>query len=403
MFKKFLKLASGTAVAQVITFLCLPIITRLYSPYDFGVFSNYSAVIGVIMPIAALCYPIAIVLTQDKIEENKVAYLSILVSIIISIISLLVLLILKNEFYLFIGREDYFLILLTPLALIGSVLFQVKRQIFLKYEKYKDISKSLFVGAIAVNFFKIFFGYYYANYIWLIVAYVFNYIIQYLYLLLISGIQFKKDKVLEVAIKFKDFAYYRTPQNFVFLLSESLPILFIGKYLGPESAGFYSLGRLTLGAPLALIGQVFVDVLFTQLSKLEIKSIKEVFLKSYKYIIPVSFLVFIILYFSAESIYYLVFGPQWGMAGTVASVMSFWFLSFILFRPFVALINIFKLQKFYLFYELIGLFFKTLGMFFSIYFGYNLTEMILVYSLVSFLINIIFSIFLYGWIFKWKN
>src|SRR5690606_16324371 len=192
------------------------------------------------------------------------------------------------EFYLFIGREDYFLILLTPLALIGSVLFQVKRQIFLKYEKYKDISKSLFVGAIAVNFFKIFFGYYYANYIWLIVAYVFNYIIQYLYLLLISGIQFKKDKVLEVAIKFKDFAYYRTPQNFVFLLSESLPILFIGKYLGPESAGFYSLGRLTLGAPLALIGQVFVDVLFTQLSKLEIKSIKEVFLKSYKYIIPVS-------------------------------------------------------------------------------------------------------------------
>ncbi len=216
MFKKFLKLASGTAAAQAITFLCLPIITRLYSPYDFGVFSNYSAVIGIIMPIAALCYPIAIILTQDKIEENKVAYLSILVSIIISTISLLVLLLLKNEFYFFVGKEDYFLILLTPLALIGSVLFQVKRQIFLKYEKYKDISKSLFVGAIAVNFFKIFFGYYYASYIWLIIAYVFNYIIQYLYLLIISGIQFKKDKVLEVAIKFKDFAYYRTPQNFIF-------------------------------------------------------------------------------------------------------------------------------------------------------------------------------------------
>lgn len=57
-------MASGTAMAQVISMLLAPIITRLYGPEAYGMMGTFMAIIGIFTPIAALTYPIAIVLPK---------------------------------------------------------------------------------------------------------------------------------------------------------------------------------------------------------------------------------------------------------------------------------------------------------------------------------------------------
>ncbi|MBO1928615.1 hypothetical protein J4731_01440 [Providencia rettgeri] len=42
-----------------------PIITRLYGPEVFGILGTFTAILTVITPIAALTYPIAIVLPKS--------------------------------------------------------------------------------------------------------------------------------------------------------------------------------------------------------------------------------------------------------------------------------------------------------------------------------------------------
>ena len=53
-------LVGGTAFAQAIAVLALPLLTRLYTPDDFSVLAVYAALLGIISVVACLRLEIAI-------------------------------------------------------------------------------------------------------------------------------------------------------------------------------------------------------------------------------------------------------------------------------------------------------------------------------------------------------
>lgn len=68
-------LAGGTAAGQAIVVLASPIITRLYTPEDFGVLAVYSSLLGILSTVAALRYELAIPLSEK--DEDAAALLKI--------------------------------------------------------------------------------------------------------------------------------------------------------------------------------------------------------------------------------------------------------------------------------------------------------------------------------------
>ena len=54
------KLASGTALAQIINIACLPILARIYSPNDFGTFAIFLACVAILTSVSTLKYEYAI-------------------------------------------------------------------------------------------------------------------------------------------------------------------------------------------------------------------------------------------------------------------------------------------------------------------------------------------------------
>ena len=73
--KSVILVASGTAGAQVINLLASPIITRMYGPDAFGLLGTFIAFLGVLTPIAALSYPLAIVLPSSDREAKDLLVL----------------------------------------------------------------------------------------------------------------------------------------------------------------------------------------------------------------------------------------------------------------------------------------------------------------------------------------
>jgi len=59
-------LMTGTAVAHLVTVLATPLLTRLYTPSDYGINAAYLAAVSVLGPMAALRYDFAIVAARDK-------------------------------------------------------------------------------------------------------------------------------------------------------------------------------------------------------------------------------------------------------------------------------------------------------------------------------------------------
>ena len=72
--KNFVVLSGGSIFAQLILFIVLPVITRLYSEEDYGVYSLYNSILMVLVIPATLKYELAIVLPKhDRDGANIVA------------------------------------------------------------------------------------------------------------------------------------------------------------------------------------------------------------------------------------------------------------------------------------------------------------------------------------------
>ena len=82
-----LKLASGSVIAQILGVLLLPIISRLYSPGDYGVFQLFLAISSVLAVLSCLSYQLAIMLPKKDEDSANITTLCIILVCVVSAIS----------------------------------------------------------------------------------------------------------------------------------------------------------------------------------------------------------------------------------------------------------------------------------------------------------------------------
>ncbi|HOY73393.1 MAG TPA: oligosaccharide flippase family protein, partial [Tenuifilaceae bacterium] len=76
-------LVSGTILAQAIPILLQPFLRRYFSPHDFGVYSVYSSLIGILLVISSFRYEQAIVLPKRNRDASVLVTSSILFSLVL--------------------------------------------------------------------------------------------------------------------------------------------------------------------------------------------------------------------------------------------------------------------------------------------------------------------------------
>src|SRR3989338_6212485 len=112
-------LASGAFIGQSISLFTAPILTRLYSPAEFGIFAVFSAIVSILLLIATGQYEFAITLPKKEENVNAVVYLVWFMGIISSLIIFVLSLGVKTFFLSFFKFMKYDLIIyLIPLAVL---------------------------------------------------------------------------------------------------------------------------------------------------------------------------------------------------------------------------------------------------------------------------------------------
>jgi len=79
-------LVGGTAFAQAITILILPVLTRLYTPADFSILAVYSGLLGVVAVVACLRFDIAIPLPEQDTDGANLLTLALLLAFGVSLL-----------------------------------------------------------------------------------------------------------------------------------------------------------------------------------------------------------------------------------------------------------------------------------------------------------------------------
>ncbi|NLP20110.1 MAG: oligosaccharide flippase family protein, partial [Bacteroidales bacterium] len=83
--KNFFILFKGTVIAQIIPMLLMPVLTRMYSPDDFGILELFVSVIAILGSVANLRYELSIVLPERKEDAWNIMSLGFIIAFILSI------------------------------------------------------------------------------------------------------------------------------------------------------------------------------------------------------------------------------------------------------------------------------------------------------------------------------
>ena len=398
--------ATGTAGAQAISIAFSPIITRLYGPDSFGLLGVFMALVAVLAPLAALTYPIAIVLPKEDSDARALGWLSFYIAFSMSSFFAIVIVIWGELLLGLVGLEAIVAYsMLIPIAMFFSAILQIARQWLIRKKQFKVTAKVALYQALIISSNKTGLGFLNPIAFFLIIVSVAGSILQ--AIMLWAGIRkvqknqqvkqkYSKTELKQIAIDHKDFPIYRAPQIFINAISQGLPVIMLASFFGPAAAGFYALSKTVLDMPIGLIGQSVSDVFYPRINEAahNNENLTKLLTKATLVLSAVGIIPFGIVIAFGPWLFEFVFGQGWDKAGEYAVWLSiFLFFNFIN-KPTVAAVPILELQGGLLFYEV----FSTGLKFISIMVGFFVFKDDLVSIMLFSISGAISYIFMICWI-----
>ena len=326
---------TGTTIAQAIPIAISPILTRIYTPEDFGVFSLFVAIVGFIAVIASGRYEQAIMLPKyDKYAIN-IFTLSLILICLTSIFSFIIIFIFKQEILHLLnndllGKWLYFI----PITVFFVALFNLLTNYNNRTKEYKDIAKATVIKSIVLATAQILIGFLKNGVTGLIVGQVLAQIFANIKL----AKNVIKDKTILATISFKNmftlskkhinFPKYNMPHALLGNISSNLPIYIFTPFFGSAVVGKYSLALMIVLTPLSIIATSTAKVYNQKLAELYNKK-EDVYVFTFhiiKSLLKKILLPFIIFIVFAPQIFEIVFGIQWIDSGKYIQILSVYIL-----------------------------------------------------------------------------
>ena len=149
--KNILTLMTGTAIAQAIPIAISPILTRLYTPEDFGVFALFVAIISVLANTANARYELAIMLPKKDEDAINIFALGFIITCLISSLLFFVVLLFNDYFVKLLGNEEIgFWLYFIPITVFFSGLYNILNYFNNRRKCYKDLRNAAILKSIVL-------------------------------------------------------------------------------------------------------------------------------------------------------------------------------------------------------------------------------------------------------------
>lgn len=365
------KLMLGIFNAQAITYASMPIITRLFTPEEFGVLGLFTALTAILIPGSALTYPKSIILIPMISHKLIMAKICILIGLLIALLSSLL-----CYFYIKILdnlsiNTGVFLACIF-LTLFSASIYQVSQSLLQSYSRYSILASSTIKQSLTINTLKVLAGMGGAGSASLVIITSLGYIFHLIYQIfslrknvfnyfdfVISNKNFyytsyQKKRSYVILRKYKDFPIFRAPAIMINATSRNAPMICIAALNDPAIVGYYLLALKMVNTPINLVSRAVSDVLYPALAKNKCSKnkLRTLVIKNTSWLILLSIIPYSILGMVSPGLFGYVFGENWVIAGQFSRWLCIWmFFSFIS-RPAGVLIPVIGLQKWLLKFEI---------------------------------------------------
>ncbi len=374
---QILTLMSGTIIAQVLMLAIIPVLTRLYTPEEFGIYSLFLSIVFILGVVASWKYELAIMLPKRDRDAQALVFLSLIITISMVLATTMILLIFHTALIEHFPELSS-IIWLIPVGVLLTGLFQIFTAYSSRHQFYKKIASVKVTNAFTIASVQTMFRYL-LNWNGLIsgkiiadtvsVSLFVSYHIKKQTLQLKN---FSKRRIYYNAKKYDNFPKYQSFTTFLNAISQNIPVLMLTALFSPAAAGLYALTVRVLQAPVSLIGGSTREVYYQRASKMYAngENIFRLYMKTTLGLVKIFFIPFVVVLFFGETIFGWIFGQEWIESGHIAQILIVWFLFLFINTPSVITYSILGIQKFQLVLEIVSVFLR----FGSIYLGYALFD-----------------------------
>jgi len=332
LIRNVLAVASGTAAAQMVVFAFSPLITRIYSPETFGLQGVFLSLVGILSPVIALRFPMAIITAETETDALRLSRLSLLIAAGIAALLWFVLLVGGQTVLPLLGAEGLgALILFLPLALLAVAVQDVTDFHAARLGAFRVVGLVAVLQAFAISLAKVLGGLLAPVAATLITFNAMAPAVKAVMLRIGVGElrrpapDLTRAEALELLSRHRDFPLYRMPTDVLNAASQAVPVILLAALFSPAAAGLYALTRSVMNLPSNIIGQAVGNVLYARFAELTRngKPLLPLLLKSTASLLALAPGIIGVAWF-APDIFAFVFGEEWREAGHYAQWMALW-------------------------------------------------------------------------------
>lgn len=373
-------LVGGTAFAQIVGFICLPILTRLYSPEDYSVLGVYVAIVSILSVITCLRFEIAIPIPEQDKEAKSLLFLSLIINLIfiaILYIFLFTIYPLIKDFHVI--QQLSIWIWFIPLGVFLSGLYSAFQYWSTRRRRFKDIAQTRMIQAVFGNGTTLAIGVAGGGFGGLILGQLFSFgggLLKLGKSAYIDVHQVKKStSIKDIIVEYQNFPKYSTLEALANTSAIQLPLIIIATLIvGPE-VGYLMLAMKIMTLPMSLLGATIAQVYYAQAAEKKQKGVLKEYtidiivqLQKISCLIPLGTL---ILYFLIP----FVLGEKWYRTGEVLLWMAPWFVLQFVASPISMVMHLQGKQKQMLILTVSGLLLRIGAIFVAVtFFGSYLAE-----------------------------
>ncbi|MFA1714402.1 oligosaccharide flippase family protein [Peribacillus frigoritolerans] len=368
---KILLLLTGNSLAQLILFASSPILTRIYTPEDFGVFSTYTSLLAILISFSSLCLEKAIPLEKNHSNMVHLMYISMFTIAVVCILNIGMGFLNLSLFRLYGIEASIMNDLLLSVGLFFAGIYQVMSYWMLKEDKFKGLTHSKLIQSISnvtsqfslisINHVTPGIGLIAGDMIGrgITLVYIWRYFLKRMHW---PKVNYRR--VGHLLKKYEKFAKYSTWSTLLSSLSLQIIFLLLMRLYGPDVTGHFSMASKTIGLPITMVGASISTVFYAEVAK-SISNEPGRVLHLYKSIITKTAMLGVplmaILAWIAPGVFSFVFGEEWRVSGEYVTLMSFMFLSQVIVMPVSQILYLAKKQRTQLLWDVSRLLLSSIG------------------------------------------
>ena len=327
--RSVMTLSSGTIISQVINFVGMPVLGRIYTPAAVGDYSLVVSNAGVISALASLGMMSVFLLPEKDDESKALCRLVTVFTLAITLVSVIFLELISPFFKVFSAENASYETCLV--ILFFYIIANTVYSICYAYTNRQKQYKVMFVSPIVLVLGNIISGILFGLLGWEFIGYSLSHILSLglasLHLMYnanpygkLSSREYTYSALLK---KYKKFPCYQMPANLISNIGIQIPNLMITHFFSSAVLGMYSMAMKILSIPTTLLSTPINRVYFREASERYNRgeNIGEFSFNILQTGIKIALIPMLFLVLFGEELFSLFLGKQWYTAGTFAAVL----------------------------------------------------------------------------------